>query len=155
MEHNTNNTTEHLVRNMAKDLCLVKHNCNDVCNPIDTCKAYASAKKGIQEGYRKLSPEMAEMIDAMQLLSGDQLAEIRNKIMRYCALHGDKWVVFHEDSMFSDEYAVCTCPKCDKSYINAQEETQCPNCKARINGFIERHEIVTKYGDPCKFEGAV
>lgn len=44
-----------IVNKMAKDFCLVKANCNDVCNPADCCQALKYAEKAYEEGYRKQS----------------------------------------------------------------------------------------------------
>ena len=41
------------IEEMAADICLVKHNCNDVCNPINTCNALKYARRAYEAGYRK------------------------------------------------------------------------------------------------------
>lgn len=38
---------------MTKDICRVKHNCNDPCNPISACDALKYAERAYEEGYRK------------------------------------------------------------------------------------------------------
>lgn len=40
---------------MAKDICRVKLNCNDVCNPISACDALKYAERAVEAGYRKQS----------------------------------------------------------------------------------------------------
>lgn len=38
---------------MAKDICRVKLNCNDVCNPISACDALKYAERAVEAGYCK------------------------------------------------------------------------------------------------------
>lgn len=38
---------------MAKDICRVKHICNDVCNPISACDALKYAERAVEAGYVK------------------------------------------------------------------------------------------------------
>lgn len=40
---------------MAKDICRVKLNCNDVCNPISACDALKYAERAVEAGYVKQS----------------------------------------------------------------------------------------------------
>lgn len=40
---------------MAKDICRVKLNCNDVCNPISACDALKYAERAVEAGYSKQS----------------------------------------------------------------------------------------------------
>ena len=40
---------------MAKDICRVQHNCNDVCKPISACDALRYAERAIEAGYVKQS----------------------------------------------------------------------------------------------------
>lgn len=44
---------EKQIEEMAADICLVKHNCNDACNPINTCNALKYARRAYEAGYRK------------------------------------------------------------------------------------------------------
>jgi hypothetical protein len=39
---------------MAKDICRVKLNCNDVCNPISACDALKYAARAVEAGYVKV-----------------------------------------------------------------------------------------------------
>lgn len=41
------------VLEMAKDICRVKLNCNDVCNPISACDALKYAERAVEAGYSK------------------------------------------------------------------------------------------------------
>lgn len=40
---------------MAKDICRVKLNCNDVCNPVRECNALKYAERAVEAGYSKQS----------------------------------------------------------------------------------------------------
>ena len=40
---------------MTKDICRVKHNCNDPCNPISACDALRYAERAVEAGYVKQS----------------------------------------------------------------------------------------------------
>ena len=52
-------TDQDKIRRLAKDLCLVKESCNDVCNPEECCAAYKHAKKAVEMGYSP-KPEMTD-----------------------------------------------------------------------------------------------
>lgn len=39
---------------MTKDICRVKHNCNDPCNPISACDALKYAERAVEAGYVKV-----------------------------------------------------------------------------------------------------
>lgn len=41
------------VLEMSKDICRVKLNCNDVCNPISACDALKYAERAVEAGYVK------------------------------------------------------------------------------------------------------
>ena len=53
----SNNSTgkQQKIVEMAKDICRVKHNCNDVCNPISACDALKYAERAVEAGYVKQS----------------------------------------------------------------------------------------------------
>lgn len=40
---------------MAKDICRVKHICNNVCKPISACDALRYAERAVEAGYCKQS----------------------------------------------------------------------------------------------------
>lgn len=44
---------EKQIEEMSADICRLKHNCNDVCNPINTCNAFKYARRAYEAGYRK------------------------------------------------------------------------------------------------------
>lgn len=50
-----NNEKQQKILQMAKDICRVKHICNDVCNPISACDALKYAERAIEAGYCKQS----------------------------------------------------------------------------------------------------
>ena len=52
-------TEQEKIKRLAKDLCLVKGNCNDICNPEECCAAYKHAKKAVEAGYSP-KPELTE-----------------------------------------------------------------------------------------------
>ena len=39
---------------MTKDICRVKHNCNDPCNPSSSCDALKYAERAVEAGYVKV-----------------------------------------------------------------------------------------------------
>jgi hypothetical protein len=43
------------IEEMARDICRVKQNCNDVCHPINSCLALKYAERIYNVGYRKQS----------------------------------------------------------------------------------------------------
>lgn len=52
-------TEQEKIKRLAKDLCLVKGNCNDICNPEKCCAAYKHAKKAVEAGYLP-KPELTD-----------------------------------------------------------------------------------------------
>ena len=52
-------TEQEKIKRLAKDLCLVKGNCNDICNPEECCAAYKHAKKAVEAGYSP-KPELTD-----------------------------------------------------------------------------------------------
>ena len=47
------NEKQQKILDMAKDICRVKLNCNDVCNPISACDALKYAERAVEAGYKK------------------------------------------------------------------------------------------------------
>lgn len=39
---------------MAKDICRVQHNCDNVCKPISACDALRYAERAVEAGYVKV-----------------------------------------------------------------------------------------------------
>ena len=48
---------------MAKDICRVQHNCNDVCKPISACDALRYAERAVEAGYVKRADLVKEIAD--------------------------------------------------------------------------------------------
>jgi hypothetical protein len=46
---------EKQIEEMARDICRVKQSCNDVCHPINSCRALKYAERFYNAGYRKQS----------------------------------------------------------------------------------------------------
>ena len=44
---------EKQIEEMARDICGVKQSCNDVCHPINSCRALKYAERFYNAGYRK------------------------------------------------------------------------------------------------------
>lgn len=49
-----NNEKQQQILQMAKDICRVKLNCNDVCKPIRACNALKYAERAVEAGYVKV-----------------------------------------------------------------------------------------------------
>lgn len=47
--------TKKQIAEIARDICCVKHNCNDVCHPTSTCQAFKYAERAYNADYRKQS----------------------------------------------------------------------------------------------------
>ena len=56
-------TDQEKINKMAEDICRQKHNCNDPCNPINSCMAMKYAYRAHLAGYR-LQSEVAREIFA-------------------------------------------------------------------------------------------
>jgi hypothetical protein len=48
---------------MAKDICRVKLNCNDVCNPVSACDALKYAERAVEAGYSKIPDNIGDFSD--------------------------------------------------------------------------------------------
>lgn len=58
---------------MAKDICRVKHICNDVCKPISACDALRYAERAVEAGYSK--PKWISV--------DERLPEVRQRVLLY------------------------------------------------------------------------
>jgi hypothetical protein len=47
------NEKQQKILEMAKDICRVQHNCNDVCKPVSACDALKYAERAVEAGYGK------------------------------------------------------------------------------------------------------
>ena len=54
-------TDQEKINKMAEDICRVKHNCNDACNPINSCMAFKYSKRAYEAGYRLQTEVAAEI----------------------------------------------------------------------------------------------
>ena len=50
------------IEKMARDICCVKQNCNDVCHPINSCRALKYAERFYNAGYRKQSDVIDDFV---------------------------------------------------------------------------------------------
>ena len=93
---------------MAKDICRVKLNCNDVCNPISACNALKYAERAVEAGYCKQS-------------EGKWVSEL----VKRCDWKGKK----------QDYYQPNSCSLCHEAVV--KRTPYCPNCGARMKGGAE------------------
>ena len=49
------------IEEMARDICGVQQSCNDVCHPINSCRALKYAERAYDAGYRKQSENVIEL----------------------------------------------------------------------------------------------
>ena len=56
------------IEEMAKDICLEKQDCNDVCNPDKSCTVFKYVQKAYEQGYRK--QEWISVIERLPEASG-------------------------------------------------------------------------------------
>lgn len=73
------NEKQQKILQMAKDICRVKHICNDVCNPISACDALKYAERAVEAGYCK-----QEWISVEERLPEPQIS-----VLVYCFYHGE------------------------------------------------------------------
>lgn len=73
---------------MAKDICRVKLNCTDVCNPISACNALKYAERAIEAGYCK--PEW---------ISVDERLPEDGAIVLTVDSEGERNVCFYEEEL--------------------------------------------------------
>lgn len=59
-------TDQEKINKMAQDICRVKHNCNDVCNPINSCMALKYAYRAYLAGYRLQSEVASEVLQQVR-----------------------------------------------------------------------------------------
>lgn len=55
-------TDQEKINKMAEDICRQKHNCNDACNPINSCMAMKYAYRAYLAGYRLQSEGQWEIV---------------------------------------------------------------------------------------------
>lgn len=89
---------------MAKDICRVKLNCNDVCNPISACNALKYAERAVEAGYVKQ-------------IEGEWIVE-----------------KFKNGDMFINCSACKSVIDCNYTNIDENEFDFCPYCGAKMKG---------------------
>ena len=92
---------------MAKDICRVKHICDDVCKPVSACDALKYAERAVEAGYVKQG-------------KGEWLVEK--------FYNGDKFIKCSACNSVID---------CDCTNIDENEFDFCPNCGAKMKGGAE------------------
>lgn len=75
---------EKQIEEMSADICRLKHNCNDVCNPINTCNALKYARRAYEAGYRK--QEWISVDERLPGVSGRYICAVKDK-------NGHTWTV--------------------------------------------------------------
>ncbi len=86
---------EKQIKQITKDICLVKQNCNDVCNPEDCCQALKYAEKAYEQGYSK---------QRLPFYPGDKVfAKIGNNV-RECVIRVSG--LFYDEKYTEPLYAV-------------------------------------------------
>ena len=71
------------VLQMAKDICRVQHNCNDVCKPISACDALKYAERAVEAGYSKQSEWIS--VD-------ERLPERNGRYLTHCNIEGQSLI---------------------------------------------------------------
>lgn len=59
-------TDQEKINKMAEDICRQKHNCNDACNPINSCMAMKYAYRAYLAGYRLQSEVVDEFAERLK-----------------------------------------------------------------------------------------
>ena len=127
-------TDQEKIRKLAKDLCLVKENCNDVCNTKECCAAYKHAKKAVEAGY---SPK-PEMTDSCQFCA--ELADTKDnaEYYRQRRRNSGDYVDEYTAALVSQSYykgeptgrvtsynhTLNYCPECGKLLMEAKYESE-------------------------------
>lgn len=57
------------IEEMARDICRVKGSCNDVCKPLDDCRAFKYAQRAYEKGYRKASDVASEIFEEIEKIA--------------------------------------------------------------------------------------
>ena len=129
---------EEKIRKIARDICLVKQNCNDVCNPTENCAAYKHAKKAVEAGYSP-KPELTDTCcfcaDLAEHKDNDEYYRQRRQRSEAYAHEYTSALVsqtyFEGDltgRVTSFNHALNYCPECGKLLMEARYEPKDDNC---------------------------
>ena len=69
---------------MAKDICRVKLNCNDVCKPVSACDALKYAERAVEAGYSK--QEWISVDERLPQVCGTYICCVKDK-------YGNTWTI--------------------------------------------------------------
>jgi hypothetical protein len=69
---------EKQIEKMARDICLVKGGCDDVCEPIEDCRAFKYSRRAYEKGYRKASDVAREILEEVDNALHDMAMEYAN-----------------------------------------------------------------------------
>lgn len=127
-------TEQEKIRKIASDICIVKHNCNDVCNPEECCAAYRHAKKAVEAGYSP-KPEMTDSCPFCAALANhkdnDEYYRQRRRnsedyVHEYtAALVGQTYYDgYPTGKVTSYNYVLNYCPECGKLLMEAKYESK-------------------------------
>lgn len=132
-KRNVEMTEQEKNKRLAKNLCLVKESCNDVCSPDECCAAYKHAKKAVEAGY---SPK-PEMTDICSFCA--ELAKIKDNDEYYKNSRPNSTTVneytaalvsrsYYNDypcgKVTSYGYSLNYCPECGKLLMEAKYEPE-------------------------------
>lgn len=103
----SNNPTEkqQKIVEMAKDICRVKHNCNDVCNPISACDALKYAERAVEAGYSK--QEWISVDERLPEKSGDYLTYHNGVIS--ALMYSKRHKLFNAEDTLDEKFSKANC----------------------------------------------
>lgn len=133
---------------MASDICLVKHNCNDVCNPTESCAALKFARKAVEKGYKNDDPtqphktcsfcsELAEQRDLCSYhkrkrkMDDGALTTYSTALVQETFLNGDR-----VSKLTSHGYALNFCPECGRSLLSDKQSNDVSQHVEQGNRYI-------------------
>ena len=130
-------TEQKKIRKIASDICLVKQNCNDVCNPTESCSAYKHAKKAVDAGYSP-KPEMTETCPFCAELAFSKDNEEYHQKCRPTADSKLEYTAALVSRRYYNDYptgqvtgyghTLNYCPVCGKLLMEAKYEPKNDNC---------------------------
>lgn len=91
---------------MAKDICRVKLNCNDVCNPISACDALKYAERAVEAGYCKQSGWIS-VDERLPEKSGDYLTYHNGVIS--ALMYSKRHKLFNAEDTLDEKFSKANC----------------------------------------------